>query len=88
MHKPNKDLDFMKEFLEVGKVVPVIDRRYPLSEVAEAPPKGERDGSPANIQPVAWAVRFTLEQYATLERQAPKGDVKKLILSTVTKLIV
>ena len=26
----------MKEFFETGKVVPVIDRRYPLSEVAEA----------------------------------------------------
>jgi NADPH:quinone reductase-like Zn-dependent oxidoreductase len=31
-----KDLAFMKELLEAGKVVPVIDRRYPLSEVAEA----------------------------------------------------
>jgi len=37
MAKPNnKDLVFMKELLEAGKVVPVIDRRYPLSEVAEA----------------------------------------------------
>ena len=36
MHKPNKDLAFIKELLEAGKVVPVIDRRYPLSEVAEA----------------------------------------------------
>ncbi len=35
--KPNKkDLVFMKELFEAGKVVPVIDRRYPLSEVAEA----------------------------------------------------
>jgi NADPH:quinone reductase-like Zn-dependent oxidoreductase len=35
--KPNnKDLVFMKELLEASKVVPVIDRRYPLSEVAEA----------------------------------------------------
>ena len=34
--KPNKDLAFMKELLEAGKVVPVIDRGYPLSEVAEA----------------------------------------------------
>jgi len=31
-----EDLVFMKELLEAGKVVPVIDRRYPLSEVAEA----------------------------------------------------
>ena len=31
-----KDLIFMKELLEAGKVVPVIDRRYPFSEVAEA----------------------------------------------------
>jgi len=30
------DLVFMKELFEAGKVVPVIDRRYPLSEVAEA----------------------------------------------------
>ena len=35
--KPNKnDLVFMKELLEAGKVVPVIDRRYPLSAVPEA----------------------------------------------------
>jgi len=31
-----KELGFLKELLEAGKVVPVIDRRYPLSEVAEA----------------------------------------------------
>jgi NADPH:quinone reductase-like Zn-dependent oxidoreductase len=36
-HKPNKkDLNFMNELFEAGKVVPVIDRRYPLSEVPEA----------------------------------------------------
>ncbi len=35
--RPNKeDLVFVKELLETGKVVPVIDRRYPLSEVPEA----------------------------------------------------
>jgi NADPH:quinone reductase-like Zn-dependent oxidoreductase len=30
------DLVFLKDLLEAGKVVPVIDRFYPLSEVAEA----------------------------------------------------
>src|SRR5438876_11095417 len=36
-HKPNKkDLNFMKELLEADKVTPVIDRRYPLGETAEA----------------------------------------------------
>jgi NADPH:quinone reductase-like Zn-dependent oxidoreductase len=36
-HRPNqKDLDFMKELLETGNVIPVIDRNYPLSEVPEA----------------------------------------------------
>ena len=37
MAKMNKkDLVFLRELLEAGKVVPVIDRRYPLSEVAKA----------------------------------------------------
>jgi len=35
--RPNqKDLVFMKELLEEGLVVPVIERRYPLGETAEA----------------------------------------------------
>ena len=35
--KPNQnDLLFMKQLVESGKVTPVIDRRYPLSEVADA----------------------------------------------------
>jgi len=31
-----KDLVFLKDLLEARKIVPVIDRRYPLSRVAEA----------------------------------------------------
>ncbi|MFC1991684.1 NAD(P)-dependent alcohol dehydrogenase [Chloroflexota bacterium] len=36
--KPNKkeDLDFLEELFKAGKVKPVIDRSYPLSEVPEA----------------------------------------------------
>ena len=36
--KPNKkdDLDYLRELFEAGKVIPIIDRRYPLSEVGEA----------------------------------------------------
>ena len=32
----NEDLQFVKELIEAGKVTPVIDRTYPLSEVPEA----------------------------------------------------
>lgn len=35
-HKPTKDLNFIKELFETGIVVPVIDKRYPLSETPEA----------------------------------------------------
>jgi NADPH:quinone reductase-like Zn-dependent oxidoreductase len=30
------DLAFVKDLLEAAKIKPVIDRRYPLSDVAEA----------------------------------------------------
>jgi len=38
MWEPNKkeDLEFLTELFEAGKVIPVIDRRYPLREVPEA----------------------------------------------------
>jgi NADPH:quinone reductase-like Zn-dependent oxidoreductase len=37
LHEPNQgDLALLDELLEAGTVVPIIDRRYPLSEVAEA----------------------------------------------------
>jgi NADPH:quinone reductase-like Zn-dependent oxidoreductase len=37
MHKPNKeDLNELNRLFEAGKVAPIIDRRYPLSETADA----------------------------------------------------
>jgi NADPH:quinone reductase-like Zn-dependent oxidoreductase len=35
-HSPNKHMDYMNELLESGKVTPVIDKTFPLSEVPEA----------------------------------------------------
>jgi len=31
-----KDLGYLKELIEAGKIVPVIERRYPLSQAADA----------------------------------------------------
>ena len=46
-HKPNfEDLIFIKELIESGKVVTVIDRQYPLSNVSEAV-RYFSDGNPA-----------------------------------------
>ena len=36
MHKPNRDLSIMSDFITTGKVKPVIDKCYPLHEVPEA----------------------------------------------------
>jgi NADPH:quinone reductase-like Zn-dependent oxidoreductase len=36
VHPNLKDMEYMAELCEAGKVVPAIDRRYPLSEVPEA----------------------------------------------------
>jgi len=36
MHKPNKDLNILNDLFESGKVKPVVDRCFPLSETAEA----------------------------------------------------
>jgi NADPH:quinone reductase-like Zn-dependent oxidoreductase len=35
-HIDQKDMLTLTELLESGKVIPVIDKRYPLTEVAEA----------------------------------------------------
>ncbi len=36
MHKPNKDLNILNQLFESGKVKPVIDKCFPLSETAAA----------------------------------------------------
>lgn len=36
MHKANKDLNVLKELMESGKVKPVIDKCFPLSDTADA----------------------------------------------------
>jgi NADPH:quinone reductase-like Zn-dependent oxidoreductase len=34
--KPNKDLAYINELFETGRIKPVIDKEYPLEELTEA----------------------------------------------------